>query len=585
MRPTRAQLIAAVAGGGLLAAMAGIWPSDPGVVLHLAERWSVVAALAAGGVGVGALVTLVAGPRRPALLGAALLPAGVALALATAPRSGRIHVHVDESWLWAVALGALCLAALLRSRAAPGVAALVGSWLVVGGLLCWPFQASRSGPPEPGPDLLLLTLDTVRGDHFAFSPGDMPTAETPYLSALAEDSVVFSQAFSTGALTGPAHATMLSGLEAPDHGARSNGDEVADQLPWVPELLARAGWRTRGLVSASVLDASVGFGRGFGRFDSTFERRRVRGHRLLSFLGYRPHKGSAHHRAGADTLELLARAPAGERTFTWIHLYDAHWPYEPGPEAAARHGLDDPTPLPAALGGPFAGTRRELLTPERIDRGKRLYRAGIDDLDRLVGRLLAEVPCGTTVVVVGDHGESLDEHDYHFSHGRFPYAPDARVPLLVRAAGWEPRRVDVPVSLVDVAPTLLELAGLPVPPAMTGRSLARPEERPVVTHCYRTGFVEPVDDEGDVATEPGLELGPFGGIAVRDGRWSAIQVLGAAPALYDRQVDPRELDPLPLPEEHPLRARLLAEAARTGQEPDAVDPATLEMLRALGYVQ
>jgi arylsulfatase A-like enzyme len=378
---------------------------------------------------------------------------------------------------------------------------------------------------------------------------------------------------------------MLSGQESPDHGARSNGDEVVAGLPWVPEILARQGWRTRALVSASVLDATVGFDRGFHDFDSTFERRRIRGHGLLSFLGFRPHKGSARHRPGAGTLALLDDLAPGHRTFTWIHLYDAHWPYEPGAEAAARHGLQDPTPLPAVLGGPFAGVREEQLTTALVDRGKRLYRAGIDELDQLVGALLATVPCDTTVVVVGDHGESLDEHGYHFSHGRYPYAPDARVPLLVRAAGWEPRSVETVVSLVDVAPTLLELAGLPAPPSMPGRSLAHPVERPAVTHCYATGFREPMDDDGDVEPEAGAALGPFGGIAVREGRWSAVQVRGRPTALFDRSVDPRELDPLPLPADHPLAVRLRAEAARTGEEPKELDEATREMLRALGYVE
>jgi arylsulfatase A-like enzyme len=574
---------AAVAGGGSLAALAGLWPGDPGVVLSSFERLSIVAALGACGLGVAMLAALAAGPRREAPAAPLLLPIAVALALACAPRSGRIHVHVDEGWLWLVGVAATAAALSFRTKAAPWIAGLLAGWLLVGGLVAWPDHIDARGRPEPGPDILLLTLDTVRGDHFDFSAGDLPVAQTPYLSALAQESVVFTQAFSTAALTGPAHAAMLTGLDSPGHGARANGDPVDEALAWAPELLARAGWRTRGLVSASVLDASVGFARGFEAYDSTYERRRVRGHGLVSFLGYRPHKGSAHHRAGGETLALLDGIGEGPRSFVWIHLYDAHWPYEPSGEAAARHGLDDATPLPAALGGPFAQTRRGLLTPELIDRGKRLYRAGIDDLDRIVGALLARVPCETIVVVVGDHGESLDEHDLHFGHGKHPYAPDVRVPLMVRAPGWAPGVVDAPVSLIDVAPTLLELAELPVPASMLGRSLARPDGRPVVSHCYSEGFVRRTD-RGEPTTDD-LALGPFGGIAVRDERWSAIHVLGQPPALFDRRADPRELSPLPLPEDHPLAAVLAFERTRTGEEPEPLDPATLEMLRALGYVQ
>ena len=540
--------------------------------------------LASVGAAVAVLSALLAGTRQK-VAGAVpvLLPTAVALALAVAPRTGKIHVRMEDGWIELVVSVAIVLALLARTRAAPAAVGLIGCWSVVAaGIL---LLEERSAEVEPVPHsasdssaahIVLITLDTVRGDHFDFvQGGSSPVSDTPTLSALADESVVFQQAFSTSALTGPSHATLLSGLDSPAHGIWSNGDPLPADIPWVPEILEAQGWRTRAAVSAAVLDASLGFNRGFRDFDSTFERRLRRGHPLMSFLGFRPHRGSSHRRSGMETVGLVGRPPAGHRTFTWVHLYDAHWPYVPSAEAAARHGLADPTPLSPGLGGQAALLRRSKPTQQQVERGKTLYRAGIDDLDRVVGHLLDRLPPGAAIVVVGDHGESLGEQGIVFNHGSVPYSSQTHVPLIVHGDGWPAGAVDTVVSLMDVAPTLLHLAGLEPPDEMSGRSLALPTPRPVVSHI--TPGAGKQEGEGKARA---------GSIAVREGVWSAIAVGSDPPALFDRSADPLELSPLPLPPGHDLEFLLRGERLRMpGETPEHLDEDTRAMLRSLGYVE
>jgi len=568
----------------LLAAATWLLPSAAGVTLLPAERLLIVGVLAGVGALIAALSALLAGTRRK-ITGAVpvLLPTAVALALAVAPRTGKIHVRVEDEWIGLVVSVALVLAILARTRAAPVVVGLIGCWSVVAAGVVL-FDGGRDGVEpalnpashSPAAHIVLITLDTVRADHFDFVRAESsPVSDTPSLSALADESVVFRQAFSTSALTGPSHATLLSGLDSPTHGVWSNGDPLAADIPWVPEILAANGWRTRAAVSAAVLDASLGFDRGFRRFDSTFERRLLRGHPLTSFLGFRPHRGSSHRRSGMETVRLIGDLDASQRTFTWVHLYDAHWPYQPSSEAAARHGLADPTPLSPLLGGQMTLPGRPKPTTEQVERGKALYRAGIDDLDRVVGSLLDSLPPGAAVVVVGDHGESLGEQGIVFNHGSVPYSSQTHVPLMVRGDGWHAGAVDTVVSLVDVAPTLLHLAGLEPPVEMLGRSLALPAVKPVVSH------VRARSSSNEEQTQDHA-----GGIAVRKGRWSVVAVGGAPPALFDRSSDPLELAPLPLPPGHELESQLRAERLKMpGETAGQLDEETRAMLQSLGYVE
>ena len=585
--------LTAVAGGSacaltLLGAL--LWEPEAGVVLTFWERLQV--GLSLGGVGGLLAVGASLGVSRawPAarevsvqarFSGAIALGLGVPLGLAVlnglAP-GGADAVGVLP--VLGVLLGLVVLAVVARSRL--GVLALVG---VSGGTLAV-LNASperRSGAAElMGPDIWIITLDTVRADHLDFNGGTGPHAHTPVLSALASRSTVYTQAFSPAAYTGPAHASLLSGEGTETHGVVMNGQALPGEGPWLPSLLQESGWVCRALVSAAVLDEGLGFGRGFDSFDGTFSGRVLAGHPALRFLGRQEGERGPAERAGSDTIALLGALPGSAPHLTWVHLYDAHWPYHPSAAAAARQGLDDPTPLEddeeqgvRRLPGPQA----RALDPAVVERGKTLYRAGLEDLDALVGQILQGVPDEAVLIVVGDHGESLDEHDYHFSHGRLPYAPDTQVPLLVRLPGAPPGRVDTPVSLVDIAPTVLTAVGLPVPEAMEGAPLqSLPAARTVST-------LTPVALLERLGGGRQQGRGALAGAALRDGHRSWIWTREEGYRSTLRDADPRELHLVPMEANDPQRQALEALLAAAGEVPPAaVEPEALEALESLGYL-
>ncbi len=309
-------------------------------------------------------------------------------------------------------------------------------------------------PPRAAPpDVVLVTLDTVRADRMGFLGSTRGL--TPALDALAREGVVFEQAFAQAPLTTVSHATILSGTHPPFHGVRDFGMALPPGVPWLPALLAGRGYRTAAFVGSIVLDPkgpiAPGFDRGFETYDAGFRRRKD---------GADPY--ATKERRGdevvARALGWLDRRPPGP-AFLWVHLYDAHDPYDPPAPLAVRFA-----------GAPYDG---EIVT-----------------VDAAVGRLLAGLRerrlfDGALVVVLGDHGESLGEHGED-THGVFLYDATIHVPLVVRLPRGEGagERLASRVGLVDVAPTVLEAAGLAAPAAVQGRSLlglargAREAERP-----------------------------------------------------------------------------------------------------------
>ena len=508
-------LLCAALAGGVGWWLGAAWPQTMGVILTAAERAEAGRLLAgAGAVGGGLLGALLA--RR---------------------------------WRWLVALGLVVLGAVWRGT-----------------------EARPAAQPR-GPDLLLITLDTARADHFDFIGGDVMAAHTPALSALAERAVVFTEAFSPVAITGPAHTSMLSGQHPLSHAVLRNGVAVPEALPWVPEQLQQAGWSCEAWVSAAVLDASLGFARGFSRYDSAFADRLALGHPLLASLGEDRRGSSARFsRAGAQTVAavLEAERPAGQKIFTWVHLYDAHWPYTPSEAAAAAAGLPDAAPLPVK-GLAFVLNLSSAYSDAEIARGKALYRAGLGDLDAQVAALLAWAG-DAPVVVVGDHGESLGEHELLFSHGRLAFAPDTKVPLLIAAPQLPPARVDALVETTAVAPTLLALAGLA---DEAGTLLAPAADQQLVAVA---AVEERRQDEGDTT------LGALASVVVRQGDRSVGVSRWHDRAAYDRARDPRELHPQPISAGDPL-SETMARIIATGVAPAASEDGLEDALRALGYVE
>jgi arylsulfatase A-like enzyme/Flp pilus assembly protein TadD len=343
-----------------------------------------------------------------------------------------------------------------------------------------PVHAAERAAAPARPDIVLITLDTVRADELGAWGG---AARTPALDALAASGVRFAQALAPVPLTLPAHASLFTGLEPREHGLRDNG---AGRLPAaaipIAEELRAAGYATAAAVGSRVLDRRFGLDRGFDVYDD-----RMAAERIGEF-------GYAERPAREVVAALLAAAAtldAAKPRFLWAHFYDAHAPYD-APGASER---------------------------ER-------YRGEIELVDRAVGELLAALPASRprVVVVVGDHGESFGEHGEQ-EHGYLLHQPTLAVPLLVAGPGAPRGAVrGTAVATARLAPTLAALARLPsTRTAGDALRLDRDEAEAAIHH--ETEF-------------PASTFGWSPLAAVTRGRWRFVE--GPKPALFDLVADPGE---------------------------------------------
>lgn len=408
--------------------------------------------------------------------------------------------------------------------------------LALGGLLYLALEDRRSGP-----NLLLVTLDTLRADRLGvYGYG---AAETPALDALAARGVRFEQAQSPIPLTGPSHATILTGLYPPVHGVRDNVVFVLDPgHETLAERLKKRGYRTGAFVGAYPVAAAFGFAQGFGVFKEGF-------HENAAEAGAQRPGNEV-----ADDVIGFITAPADGPFFAWAHFYDPHAPYEP------------PEPYPARFQG-------------------RAYDGEVAFTDAQVGRILEALKTSgrgedTVVAVVADHGEALGEHG-EMTHAVLIYESTLRVPLLLAGPGV-PKGLTVAarVGTVDLLPTLLGLVGVEVPAELPGRDL-RPSFR------------------GErLAPEPLYAESLFGRLNCR---WSSLRAMtegdfklidGARPELFDLLRDPGETRNLAAAEKERVgRLRSLLQAALAKMAPGgdkaraaAASPEQEEMLRSLGYL-
>lgn len=293
--------------------------------------------------------------------------------------------------------------------------------------------------PDPRPNLVVVTLDTTRADRIGAYGG--PAGATPTLDRLAREGTVFTRAHTVTPLTIPAHATLHTGLLPPRHGVRDNGDHfLGPELVTVAERLQAAGYATMASVGAEVTGRHWGFDQGFDAYhDDMGVPRRDRNRWAIERPG---------RLVVDDALGWLAEQDGERPWFGWVHLFDAHHPYEPEPAFAARF-------------------------PSRP------YLAEISSADAQVGRLIDALAARgdldrTWVVVLADHGEGLGEHGETL-HGTLLYDTTTRIPLIIRPPAGQAvlPSVGFPVSTADVGPTLLDAAGLGVPDGVDGISLRR----------------------------------------------------------------------------------------------------------------
>ncbi len=416
--------------------------------------------------------------------------------------------------------------------------------------------------------MVILTVDTLRADHVSAYGYYRPT--TPNVDRLLAGGVRFTEARTVEPLTNPALASLLTSLYPHEHGATRNGLRMRPGLPSVARALTRRGYASAAFVSNWPLkDRISGLAEHFGRYDEVFTRKR--------WLGLFKDEATAADLTDA-ALAWLAGARQERRPFLlWVHYVEPHAPYRLHEE------------LVQPLGLPQHGE------VSRIDR----YDTEIAFADLHLGRLLAafdrdpELKASTLFVFAGDHGESLGEHGY-WGHGRNLYEPTLRIPLGMAWAGRirPGSTIDAPASILDVAPTILGLAGLPIPPGFEGldwtpvlQGAAPPRDRVLWFEAHK-GAVLSSQEAANARRKGLLEVG-----VLLDGRKQILRLAEGALALFDLAKDPRESRPLAA--DARLAQRLqewvgtvqkgLAASDRLG--PAEVGSEDAAQLRALGYLQ
>ncbi len=411
--------------------------------------------------------------------------------------------------------------------------------------------ATSAAAPAARRNLLLITLDTFRADYLGVNgASEVPT---PHLDALARGGVNFTRARAPVPLTLPSHASILTGTYPPGHGVRDNGSfRLADERLTLAEVLGERGYATAAFVASFVLDRRFGLAQGFALYDDRITSDPA----MLESL--------EAERSGEAVLAAFSRW-LGERHdagpfFAWLHLYDPHAPYlppEPFRSRYARH----------PYGGEIAYT------------------------DQVVGRIVEALESrqlldSTILAVVGDHGEDLGEHG-ETTHALLIYNSTLHVPMILRAPGLLPAGVQLGelVRIIDLAPTLLDLLGLPADfgegaslrPLVVSREAG--DSRP--PNPARSAYSESLYAQLNLGWSPlhGLEAGDFH------------LILAPEPELFALADDPAESINRAATRREDfgrMRSELLQILERdTDRAPEAsviAEPAAVEKLRSLGYL-
>ncbi len=400
------------------------------------------------------------------------------------------------------------------------------------------------------PNIVFITVDTTRADRMGFLGSKRGI--TPNLDALARQGVVFEKAYSQAPLTPVSHATIFTGTYPQFHTVTDFGHLLPSLLPYVPDILHKSGYHTAAFIGSIILDPkgnmAPGFDRGFDFFDAGFHMKKGPDETRYD---------NVERRGGDVVAHAIAWLTRNRQSpfFIWVHLYDPHAPYDPPPPYDKRFadGYDGEIAYAdASLGKLFQYMR----------------------LHGLYDRAL--------ILMMSDHGESLGAHGESM-HGIFLYDETIHVPLVFKLPGelLAGRRVTSRVRLVDVAPTLLSMLSLPLPPTFQGDSLVPLMKSP------RTAADLPAYSETDY---PHRAFGWSGLRAMRSGKY--LFVRAPKRELYDQSQDkgaehnlatssPAVTDTLQnqLDEFHSQTSSFPEKS-----EQKALSPEQSENLAALGYV-
>ena len=432
------------------------------------------------------------------------------------------------------------------------------------------------GRALPGtPPVLLYIADTLRADHVGHLGYGRPTS--PHIDAFAADGISFTRVVAQSSWTKPATASILTGLNAPAHGAVSLGAILRAGPATLAELLKERGYRTAAFVTNVNVRGELGFARGFDDY---------------TYLAEDEHRPTLHvpiEEVNESVFRWLA-VHREEPFFLYVHASDPHAPYRPPPRVAARLPAPAPDSALAAVAEPLHELVRNpaARTSQNVAYLRGLYDGDVAALDEGFGALVAHLKSlglyeRTVIVFTADHGEEFNDHG-GFEHGRTLFRDQLEVPLVFRLPGDQPRgmRVDALARQIDIMPTVLALLGAAIPGAVQGRPLppigaaSGPAGMEAVsqTNLGRAGLMALTTTDWKIVHTVGPQRETFEVYDLRTDRGESRNLAAERPVLlgYGRQTLTRWAVTMP-------RSQLGDRA-----DVETIDEETARRLRALGYV-
>lgn len=508
-------------------------------------------------------------------------------------------------------LGALAAVRAFLGKQAPHAAVLGLLALLAMTALSHPESRTPLDPEKGRPDVLLISVDTLRADRLGCYGAE--AAHTPVIDALAAQGVLFEEATSQANTTGPSHTTMLTGLYPAEHGAVSNGVRLSHRTRTLADALKRTHSSAAFVSGFTLADELCGLAPRFDWYDDQMAAiewmPRVCEYSQLgrALVRFARSRGVDLYRADRPAEETVdsaidwLRSRGDEPLFTFVHLYDPHAPYEPPESFAKLHGAEREGDFDW-YGLSTAERERLVSDPELVQHMTALYEGEISYADAQIGRLLEELKRSgrferTLIVLTSDHGEGLGSHRYWFDHGTFLYDEELHVPLILRFpdARNAGARVKGQVRLLDLAPTVLDFLGLRETLTTTGASLL----------TLASGAPDAADRSSYALSDIGGDMSGFAVDGVRmslrakghkliwsSAHWLDTQRIDERDEFYQLALDPGELDDLrsegrrpALPYEDLARQleawREATESAGTNAE---LAPEVIAQLKKLGYL-
>ena len=426
------------------------------------------------------------------------------------------------------------------------------------------------------PSVILITVDTLRADYV--SNHNSPLAQTPHLKTLALQGWSFTECFSASMLTNPSHASIMTSLYPKDHNVYDNESGIATNTPSLAQTFLQQGYATHAVINFPHLNPNVSnLGQGFQQIV----------------------KAQAKERRANDTT-LLALTTLDNRNqtqpfFMWLHYTDPHAPYDPPQSYISRQFYQGISIKTASQVAP-AFQRNNLWFQnifhnfKFIEDIKERYRGEVEYTDAQLGRLFQGLRDrnlwhDAIVVVTSDHGENLGEHNLFFHHGSL-YETTTHVPLIIKPSDSTQEEKDMTITslveTVDIAPTLLELTGLPSWNKMRGQSLLANVRGQTPSRSY-------VFNEHMLGQMASIRSREYSLILHRknSNQFPSYKMVRGKKEFYDRLKDKDEQSPLPLSHTAYVMEQQLVQllsdslqlASVKGQQQDR------ESLRALGYVE